>query len=71
MKIYVYIVLLLFILLNLILYTNIVPLYHEEPRRALIAEEMLISNNFIKPTVLKETYLKKPPFHNWCIALTY
>ena len=70
MKIYVYIVLLLFILLNLILYTNIVPLYHEEPRRALIAEEMLLSNNFIKPTVLKETYLKKPPFHNWCIALT-
>jgi len=39
-----------------------VPLYHEEPRRALIAEEMLISNNFIKPTVLKETYLKSPLF---------
>ena len=70
MKIYVYILLLLFILLHLILYTNIVPLYHEEPRRAIIAQEMLLSNNFLKPTVLKETYLKKPPFHNWCIALT-
>lgn len=60
----------IFTVIHIVIYSNIVPLYHEEPRRALIAEEMLLSKNFIKPTVLKETYLKKPPFQQWCIALT-
>lgn len=69
-KLYSYALLFGFILLNVTVYTNVVPLYHEEPRRALVAYEMLLSHNVIEPTILQETYLKKPPLHNWLIALT-
>lgn len=43
------------------------PLYHEEPRRVIIANEMLLKGNYIIPTVCNENYLKKPPFQNWVI----
>jgi 4-amino-4-deoxy-L-arabinose transferase-like glycosyltransferase len=44
------------------------PLYKEEPRRVLIAQEMLISGDFISPTLFQKPYWKKPPLHNWRIA---
>ena len=44
-------------------------LIHEEPRRGIITFEMLVSHNFLQPTVLGEPYFKKPPFHNWVLAL--
>jgi 4-amino-4-deoxy-L-arabinose transferase-like glycosyltransferase len=47
------------------------PLYQEEPRRALIALEMLFNNNFIVPTEFGEFYYKKPPVWNWFIVLGY
>ena len=70
LRLYSYALLFGFILFNITIYANIIPLYHEEPRRALVAYEMLLSKNFIVPTILQETYLKKPPFHNVLIALT-
>jgi len=45
------------------------PLHHEEPRRAIIAQEMLISGSYLVPTVYGELYNKKPPLQNWFIAL--
>jgi 4-amino-4-deoxy-L-arabinose transferase-like glycosyltransferase len=60
----------IFLFLNLVIYIEVVPLFHEEPRRALIAQEMLLSKNFVKPTVMGEPYFKKPPLHNWLIAST-
>lgn len=44
------------------------PLFLEEPRRALVALEMLFSGNYWVPTIHGELYLNKPPFYNWMIA---
>lgn len=43
----------------------------EEPRRALVAWEMLKSGNYLQPTIQGEPYYNKPPFFNWLIALFY
>ncbi|WP_457569678.1 ArnT family glycosyltransferase [Desulfurobacterium sp.] len=44
-------------------------LHHEEPRRGIIALEMLFRHNFIQPTVLMVPYFRKPPLHNWITIL--
>lgn len=46
---------------------GLAPLKHEEPRRALIALEMLYQDNWIVPTETGEYYYKKPPVYNWVI----
>ena len=43
------------------------PLKHEEPRRALVALEMLFRGNWIVPTEVGEYYYKKPPIYNWVV----
>ncbi len=43
------------------------PLYQEEPRRALIALEMLFRKNLVVPTEFGEIYQRKPPLWNWMI----
>ncbi len=63
----VFLVLLIAVFLNLGIY----PLYLEEPRRALIALEMLYNNNIWVPTEFGEYYYKKPPLFNWVIILGY
>lgn len=50
---------------------NIVPLYLEEPRRALVAMEMILSGNYIVPTQLGELYHFKPPLFNWVLIVFY
>ncbi|MEQ8549370.1 MAG: glycosyltransferase family 39 protein [Cyclobacteriaceae bacterium] len=50
---------------------GLVPLYLEEPRRALIALEMIFNDNWWVPTEFGEYYYKKPPFFNWIIILGY
>jgi len=47
------------------------PLYQEEPRRALIALEMMYNDNYIAPTEFGEFYYKKPPVWNWVIIGAY
>src|ERR1051325_1080594 len=62
-----------FIVLIIALFFNlsIVPLYLEEPRRALIALEMLFNHNLIVPREMGEFYYKKPPLFNWLIIASY
>ncbi|MCD4735143.1 MAG: glycosyltransferase family 39 protein, partial [Bacteroidales bacterium] len=43
----------------------------DEPRRALVALEMMISDNYITPTLNGEFYYNKPPLYNWIIAGFY
>lgn len=43
------------------------PLFLEEPRRALIALEMYLRDNWTVPTQYGELYHKKPPMWNWLI----
>ncbi|MBN2432705.1 MAG: glycosyltransferase family 39 protein [Acidobacteria bacterium] len=57
-----------FLSLQLMLYTPRMAFFHEEPRRAVIAQEMLLTGDLVVPTVCREPYLKKPPLHNWLIA---
>lgn len=47
------------------------PLRLEEPRRALIALEMIFNKNLIVPTEFGEYYYNKPPLWNWLIILAY
>lgn len=44
-------------------------LYHEEPRRLLVALSMLKEGYWFVPHILGEMYLKKPPAFNWMVAL--
>ena len=50
---------------------GIYPFFLEEPRRAIIAYEMVVSNNYWVPTVMGDLYFKKPPVFNWMIVLAY
>jgi 4-amino-4-deoxy-L-arabinose transferase-like glycosyltransferase len=50
---------------------GIVPLYVEEPRRATVALEMLLRDNWLVPTINGEYYFLKPPFFNWILAGVY
>ena len=61
---------LIFILYTISLLYNLylAPLYSEEPRRALVALEMLINNNFIVTTILNETFYDHPPLWNIVLA---
>ncbi len=43
----------------------------DEPRRALVSLEMLLSHDFITPTLNGERYFNKPPVYNWVIALFF
>ncbi len=44
------------------------PLRGEEPRRALLAYEMLLSGDLLQPTIHGWAYYNKPPLFNWIIA---
>ena len=69
----IFFIILSFILLVISLFVNlgIQPLYLEEPRRAIIALEMILNNNFVVPTELGEFYYNKPPLWNWIIILSF
>ena len=47
---------------------HVSPLYSEEPRRALVALEMLLNNNFVITTILGETFYDHPPLWNIVLA---
>ena len=50
---------------------GLLPLFADEPTRANVALEMILSNNFSVPTVGGEFYYNKPPFYNWILAEFY
>lgn len=43
----------------------------DEARRGLVALEMVLSGNYIVPTLNGAPYLNKPPLFNWLIALSF
>ena len=43
----------------------------DEPRRAVVALEMIFSGNYIVPTLNGEPYLNKPPLLNWLTVGSY
>ena len=56
-------------LISLFININCLPLHFEEPRRALVALEMVISGNYFVPTINGEIYLNKLPLFIWVIIL--
>lgn len=50
-------------LLNL----GVQPLYLEEPRRTIVAMELLENQNLWVPTLIGEYYYNKPPLYNWLL----
>lgn len=50
---------------------GIYPFFLEEPRRAMIAFEMVVNDNYWVPTVMGDFYYKKPPFYNWLVLVGY
>jgi 4-amino-4-deoxy-L-arabinose transferase-like glycosyltransferase len=67
------IILLSLLLLIPALFINLgfLPLLADEGIRALVAIEMIISDNYIVPTINGEFYYNKPPVYNWIIILFY
>jgi 4-amino-4-deoxy-L-arabinose transferase-like glycosyltransferase len=47
---------------------NSYQLLFEEPRRALVAIEMILSDNWLVPTTNGELYYNKPPLYNWVLV---
>jgi 4-amino-4-deoxy-L-arabinose transferase-like glycosyltransferase len=43
----------------------------DEPRRALVALEMLLSGRWFSPTLNGAAFLNKPPLYNWLIAWSF
>lgn len=57
-------------LISLFYNLHLEPLRLEEPRRGLVALEMLMNNNFIVTTLLNETWYDHPPLYNILLALS-
>lgn len=55
----------------LLIHIGLPQLYGEEPRRAVVALEMMLRGNYIIPTIHGEPYFLKPPFYNWILAAIY
>jgi 4-amino-4-deoxy-L-arabinose transferase-like glycosyltransferase len=43
----------------------------DEVRRGLVTVEMMLSGNYMVPTINAEPYLNKPPLYNWLLAASY
>jgi 4-amino-4-deoxy-L-arabinose transferase-like glycosyltransferase len=65
-----YLLAIVFILTALFLNIGVQPLFLEEPRRAIVAMEMLEAGNLWVPLQLGEYYYFKPPIYNWLIILS-
>lgn len=50
---------------------GLMPLIADEPIRATVTLEMMLSGNYAVPTVFGDFYYKKPPLYNWLIALFF
>ncbi|WP_234733504.1 ArnT family glycosyltransferase [Tellurirhabdus bombi] len=43
----------------------------DEPRRALVALEMMLSGDYLTPTLNGKLYFNKPPLYNWLIVASF
>lgn len=62
---------LLLLLFSFFYQLGIYPLFLEEPRRGLIALEMMHQENIWVPTQTGDLYFRKPPIYNWVLIFAY
>ena len=55
---------------SLVYNLHVAPLNMEEPRRGIVAMEMLFNNNFIVTTLLNDTFYDHPPLWNIILAMS-
>ena len=65
-----YVIVTMVIFISLFVNLGTQPLFLEEPRRALITQEMRENKNWLIPTQLGEYYYKKPPGYNWALGVS-
>jgi len=58
----------LLFLISLFLNLGVQPIFLEEPRRAMIAMEMVENGNYLVPYQMGEFYYSKPPAFNWLLV---
>jgi 4-amino-4-deoxy-L-arabinose transferase-like glycosyltransferase len=58
----------LLVVVDVIGFNQVLELRAEEPRRAIVAVEMMESGDYIVPHIFDEPYYNKPPVYNWMIA---
>ncbi|MCB9224039.1 MAG: glycosyltransferase family 39 protein [Crocinitomicaceae bacterium] len=56
------------ILIDLFCFNHLLELRNEEPRRAIVAIEMMESADYLIPNIFGEPYYNKPPLYNWILA---
>jgi 4-amino-4-deoxy-L-arabinose transferase-like glycosyltransferase len=56
---------------SLLINLGIMVFIDDEAIRALVAQEMLWSGNYISPTMHGDAYLNKPPLWNWILSLSF
>ena len=64
----------LLVVIGLIAYLvnlGLLPLFADEPTRAVVALEMIFSGNYWVPKINDGYYFSKPPLYNWIIAGTF
>ncbi len=64
----IYFISILLLFPSLFINLGLMPLIEDASIRALVAKEMILSHDYITPTMGGELYLKKPPFFNWMVA---
>ncbi|CAH0998710.1 hypothetical protein LEM8419_00056 [Neolewinella maritima] len=55
----------------LLIHLGLMVFIDDEAIRALVAQEMLWSGNYIAPAMHGDAYLNKPPLWNWLLALSF
>lgn len=50
---------------------GLMPLGADEPIRSLVALEMMLSDDYIAPTINGQLYTNKPPLYNWVLVLLF
>lgn len=66
----IYLVASVILLLGMFINLGVQPIFLEEPRRAMIAMEMMENGNWLVPTQLGVDYHKKPPGFNWVLMIS-
>ncbi len=61
-------IILLMLPFALFLNLGLMPLISDEPTRGIVSLEMMISGNYITPTINGEFYYNKPPLFNWLLC---
>ncbi len=68
---WLYVTFVILLLPALFIHLGLMPLLADEPTRAVVALEMILSENYWISTIAGEYYYNKPPLYNWLLATLF